>query len=221
VLSLTVIGSNLARDAQFSFVSPATFDKLVAAGFTAQPSVMLFGVSDTATAMRSVSDIVGAGSTIQIGGSATMRDVIEQVLSIMVDVLTALLAVAVVIALVGVSNTLSLSVIERTRESALLRALGLQRGQLRLMLLYEALLLTLVSAVVGVIFGAFFGYAGAHAVIGQVVAESDTTMPLRFAIDWPGTLGLLGILVVAAGLASVLPGRRAASATPVEALAEV
>ena len=68
-----------------------------------------------------------------------MASILTQVMDVMLIVLTALLGVAVVIALVGVGNTLGLSVIERQRESALLRALGMQRGGLRLMLLVEAL----------------------------------------------------------------------------------
>ncbi|MCL2482864.1 MAG: hypothetical protein FWF43_05515, partial [Propionibacteriaceae bacterium] len=82
-------------------------------------------------------------------------------------------------------------------------------------------LLTLVGALVGVLFGAFFGYVGAHAMIGQIAADTKTSMAVHLSINWAQTLGLLGVLVVAAGLASTLPGRRAAAASPVEALAEV
>lgn len=67
--------------------------------------------------------------------------------------LVGLIAVAVLIALVGVANTLSLSVIERTRESATLRAIGMTRGQLRRSLAVEALLISLVSGIAGVLLG--------------------------------------------------------------------
>src|SRR6202012_255212 len=60
-----------------------------------------------------------------------------------------LLGLALLIALFGISNTLTLSVIERTRESALLRALRLTRGQLRRMLLWEAGLMAVLAAVPG------------------------------------------------------------------------
>ena len=222
---LDVVQSDLVRDSQFALVSTTTFKQLQAAGFTSRQAVMLFDVSDAATAMNAMMQVTDGVSTgqepLQIGGSALEREGIDQVLDMLVAVMTALLAVAVVIALVGVSNTLSLSVIERTRESALLRALGLQRGQLRLMLLYEALLLTLVSAVVGTIFGVFFGYVGAHVVSALLSTTLDMPSPVALAVDWPRTLILLAVLVVAAGVASLLPGRRAASATPVEALGDV
>ena len=86
---------------------------------------------------------------------------------------------------------------------------------------HQALLLTLVGAIVGVVFGAFFGFLGAHAVAAQMLAEAGISMSLHLSIDWLRALVLLGILVVAAALASLLPGRRAASTTPVDALAEI
>ena len=216
---VTTVYSNLVRDTNIMLVSPATLAKLAAPGSPEVQAVMLFSVYDATTAMASISKIPSDG--LMSGGSAVEREMIDQVLNVIVYVVTALLAVAVLIALVGVSGTLTLSVVERTRESALLRALGLRRGQLRLMLLIEAILLTLVGALVGVLFGAFFGYVGAHAMIGQIAADTKTTMAVHLSINWTQTLGLLGVLVVAAGLASTLPGRRAAAASPVEALAEV
>mgnify|MGYP001198635788 FL=1 len=147
-----------------------------------------------------------------------MAYMIERVLGILLLITTALLGVAVLIALVGVSNTLGLSVIERTRESALLRAMGMQKGSLRLMLLVEAMLLALTGVIVGVVFGAFFGWLGISAVLRQ--ADLAESTKIRFAIDPWLTLALLAVVAVAAALASVLPGRRAANAAPVEALAE-
>lgn len=85
----------------------------------------------------------------------------------------ALLAISVVIAVVGIANTLSLSVIERTRESALLRALGLTRGQLRLMLAVEAVLLPLVGTLLGAAPGAGYAWVGVNPLLGEF-----TTAPL-------------------------------------------
>lgn len=228
-VAVTPQASNLVRDADFLLVSPATLSKLDGANSPEIQSVMLFSVSNALDAATAFTNLlvspsdggVASDSSLDMGGSALQRQQIEQVLTILVDVMTGLLAVAVLIALVGVSSTLTLSVVERTRESALLRALGLRRRQLRFMLLIEALMLTVVSALVGVLFGAFFGFVGAHAIVGQVLADTRTTLAIHLGINWPQTLMLLGVLVLAAALASVLPGRRAAAASPVEALAEV
>ncbi len=150
---------------------------------------------------------------LTLGGSAPERAATSSALGTIVTVAIGLLAVAVVIAVVGIGNTLGLSVIERTRESALLRALGLQRRQLRLMLAVEAVMLALIAAVVGVLAGIGYGWVGVRSAFGEAGGEST------LAIPW-GSLALVVAVAVAAGLlASVLPSRRAAMTPPTHALA--
>lgn len=124
----------------------------------------------------------------------------------------ALLGVSVVIALVGVANTLSLSVLERRRESAMLRALGLTRGRLRGMLAVEAVLISFAGAAIGILAGVTFGWAGA-AVMLAGIGEVSLMVP------WRDLALVLGGAVVAGLLASVLPARSAVRAAPVAALA--
>lgn len=154
-----------------------------------------------------------------IDGAAVISTFIEQLVDVLMLILSALLGVAVLIALVGVANTLGLSVLERQRESALLRALGMQRSSLRLMLLAEALMIAGLAVVIGLAGGAFFGWLGVSSTMSMINAELTEEIPVRFSIDPVWTLGLLLICVAAAALASVLPGRRASRATPTEALA--
>jgi putative ABC transport system permease protein len=150
-----------------------------------------------------------------LSGSLTNKASYVKLLDTLLTVATVLLGVAVLIALIGVGNTLGLSVIERSQESALLRALGLQRGQLRLMLGIEAVLLAVAGAVVGVGAGGFFGWIGTAA-IGR---ELDYPTVV-FAMSVPQTV-LVGVVAIVAGvLASILPGRRAARSAPIEVLAE-
>jgi putative ABC transport system permease protein len=111
---------------------------------------------------------------------------------------------------------LGLSVIERQRESALLRALGMQRRGLRLMLLVEALAMVGVGTVIGLIAGSFFGWLGVKTALSSL---PEGVVELRFALDPWYTAGLIAVCLLAAVVASILPGRRAANATPTEALA--
>ena len=173
--------------------------------------VRLADGADVADVMGAVSDVADEQS-LQVVGSAAERAVITQVLDVLVLVTTALLGVAVLIAVVGIANTLSLSVLERHREHALLRGLGQTRGQMRSMLLVEGVLLALVSALVGL--GLGLGYAALGV---QTVLPED--VPLQLAVPW-GRVGLIvGVALLAGVLASVLPARRAVRVSPAEGLA--
>src|SRR5690606_34576031 len=100
-------------------------------------------------AVNEVTEADGSAPVLQVGGAAVERAAYGQVIDTLLAVVLGLLAVAVVIALVGVANTLSLSVLERRRENATLRAMGLTRGQLRGMLAVEGVLIASVGALVG------------------------------------------------------------------------
>ncbi len=98
------------------------------------------------------------GSGDRLSGSVVEAALYEQVMDLLLAITTGLLAVAVLIALIGVSNTLSLSVMERTRVGAAACA-RLQARSLRVMLLIEALQVAVVGIVVGVVAGAGFGWS--------------------------------------------------------------
>lgn len=158
---------------------------------------------------RALADVDG----VDVGGAAPQRAELQQVVQVVLLVVTGLLLVAVAIALVGVGNTLALSVLERQRESALLRALGLTRSQLRGSLALEAALLAAVAVVVGAGAGIGYGWAGAQALLG---ARLD--VPL--VVPW-GRLLLVALVALVAGVAAAwLPSRRAARVRPALALAQ-
>lgn len=148
----------------------------------------------------------------QVSGAAIERATFNQIIDVLLLVVTGLLAIAVLIALIGVANTLSLSVLERTRESSLLRALGLTRGQLRGMLAVEAVLIAGVAALIGCVLGSVYGWLGAEAALGSFAIVEPS-------IPWLQLVAVLAVAVVAGLLASVLPARRAAKLSPVEGLA--
>lgn len=147
-----------------------------------------------------------------VSGAALERATFNQIIDVLLLVVTALLAVAVLIALIGVANTLSLSVLERTRESALLRALGLTKGQLRGMLAVEAVLIAGVAALIGIALGMLYGWLGAQAALGTVAVVTPS-------FPWLQLLGVLIVATVAGLAASVMPARRAARLSPVQGLA--
>ncbi len=151
-------------------------------------------------------------SEYNVVGPAIERVAYNEIIDLMLLIVTALLAVAVLIALIGVANTLSLSVLERRRENSLLRALGLTRAQLRGMLAVEAVLVAGVAALLGSGLGIVYGWLGAQAALGGITPVSPA-VPV-------GQIGAVLLVAVAAGLlASVLPARRAARLSPVAGLA--
>ncbi len=134
-----------------------------------------------------------------------------------VDILTGavvgLLAIAIVIALVGIGNTLGLSVLERSRENALLRAMGLTRQQLRRAMATEGLMLSAVATAMGVALGLAFAWVGVQVLISDVVDGVGLTVPVL-------QVGAVAVIAALAGLgACVLPARKAARVAPAAGLA--
>lgn len=208
---------------QMSLVSPATLEQL--RGDETAP-VVLADFADPGTPARedvASLDLVDAvneqisspgysEASADFGG--TERETYAQILTILLGITIGLLAVAVLVALVGVANTLSLGVIERTGENALLRALGTTRGQMQAMLGWEGVLLALVGAVLGIALGSAYGVLGIEALLGS-------TYPVSITIPWAQVGLVLFLAVLAGGLASVLPGRTAARTAPAAALATI
>ena len=147
-------------------------------------------------------------------GGLQQRSQLDQVLTIMLGITLGLLALAVVISVIGVANTMTLSVNERRRENAMLRALGLSRKQLRRMISAEAVLITLGAVALGILGGVFIGSVSAKVVLAA------TDQKVEFVPDLP-YLGLALILLVglaSALVASALPAARSARMSPVEGL---
>ena len=207
---------------QMSLVTPATLEQLVGDAATpvvvadfADPGTPEREGVDAMAIMDSVNQAV-AGDGWESGSAdagGAEREAYAEILQILLGITVALLAVAVVVALVGVANTLSLGVIERTGENALLRALGTTRRQMRAMLGWEGVLLAVVGAVLGIVIGSIYGVLGIQALLGS-------SYPVSITIPWV-QVGLVLVLAVTAGaLASVLPGRAAARTAPAAALAD-
>ncbi|MEU7887362.1 FtsX-like permease family protein [Microbispora bryophytorum] len=161
-------------------------------------------------ARKVVDDATAAYPAVKVGSTTEIRGQFDEAIDSILMIVTGLLALAIVISLLGIANTLSLSVHERTRESALLRALGLTRTQLRGMLSVEALVLGLVGAIVGVVLGVAYGWAATATLTENV----SFRLPIEQILIFIAASGLAGVL------AAVLPARRAARASVVGALAD-
>jgi putative ABC transport system permease protein len=133
----------------------------------------------------------------------------EKVDQLLVPV-TALLGLSIIIALLGIANTLALSTHERTRELGLLRAIGMARRQLRSMIRSEAVIIACLGAVLGVAVAVFFGWALVASM--RHLGVTELVIPV-------GQLGGLAALATAAGmLAGTLPARRASSLAVLDAI---
>ena len=129
----------------------------------------------------------------------------------LLNAITGLLVLSVLIAVLGIINTLALSVVERTRELGLLRAVGLQRRQLRRMIRVESVVIAVYGALLGLAVGVAFGWALVRALHDQGVTE--------FTVPYGRLVQVLVVAALAGVLAAALPARRAARLDVLEAVA--
>ena len=212
-VSFTARGSRLA-DTTGQLLGVTSGDALTAAGVRTVPTAV-WGISqagsDRDAVARDVNAVAARDAEVEVGGGVTEGGDIMNVLSILLGLSLGMLAVTVVIALLGIANLLGLSVIERAREMALLRALGTRRSRLRAMVAFEAVTITLVGTVAGIIIGLPVGLVGVIAAVGR---QAEPVIRLA----WP-QLGLLLVAAAVTGvLASLAPARRATRIAPAEGL---
>jgi putative ABC transport system permease protein len=137
-------------------------------------------------------------------------DLVRQVTSF-VNIIYGLLALSIIVAMIGIANTLSLSINERTRELGLLRAVGMNRSQLRSAIRWEAVLISVLGTLVGLGLGLVLSRVVLKALEGQGLTEF--TIPFA-------SLVVITLAAAALGtLASILPARRAARMPILDAIA--
>jgi len=159
-------------------------------------------------ALTSELDAVGASADAT---AAQYRADFASIFQVALSVVLGLLAAAVVIAVIGVSNTLTLSVIERRREGALLRALGFTRAAMSRMITIESLLMTVIALIVGAGVGTFFGWVGTAS---MMPASANPVLSVPWA-----QIGLIGVAaVLAAVLASAIPARSMSRIAPAKGM---
>jgi putative ABC transport system permease protein len=189
-----------------------TLRTLADAGIPQRDNALIIFTEPGATGVQARLDEVVAQLPIvtvkdEAGFAEEQRGPIDQ----LVQMIYALLGLALVIAVLGIVNTLALSVIERTREVGLLRAIGVSRRQLRWMITLESVVISVLGAVLGVVLGIGFGVALMYALKDQGLE----------AISVPyGQLAVFLLLALVIGvLAAVFPARRAARLDVLRAIA--
>ncbi|NUV59158.1 ABC transporter permease [Streptomyces sp. CAI-85] len=146
---------------------------------------------------------LGSNPAIKVQSKQDLSDEIAQMFTLMLNMLYGLLAMAVIVAVLGVINTLAMSVFERSQEIGMLRAIGLDRRAVKRMVRLESLVISLFGGVLGIGLGVFFGWAAGE-LLGTRMATYELVLPWdRMAV----------FLLLAAGvgvLAALWPARRAA-----------
>ncbi|MDQ8707413.1 FtsX-like permease family protein [Streptomyces sp. LHD-70] len=161
--------------------------------------------SDGATpaAKDSIRAALGDNPAIAVEDKKDISNGIAQMFTLMLNMLYGLLAMAVIVAVLGVINTLAMSVFERSQEIGMLRAIGLDRKGIKRMVRMESLVISLFGGVLGIGLGVFFGWAA-----GELIGSSLATYEL--VLPW-GRMGLfLALAAVVGVLAALWPARRAA-----------
>ncbi|BCY12307.1 FtsX-like permease family protein [Actinoplanes sp. L3-i22] len=211
-VGLTIVAV-LGDDAPLHAGLLVTPTDLTAMGMGAGYSGMLADASaDGATArteaLRAMRAASGGNTDFGVEVLADQRDNLNSDLAILLGIALGLIGLTVLIAVVGVGATTALSVVERVRESGLLRAIGMSRGGLRAMLTAESALYGVIGAVLGLALGVPYAWLALQAI--------GVNAPLAVPV-WQLAAAFL-ILVALTALAGVLPARRAARVSPVTAL---
>ncbi|MEU9290772.1 FtsX-like permease family protein [Streptomyces sp. NPDC048275] len=166
--------------------------------------VMLKTAGGTSDATKDkLEKALGDNPAIQVQDKKDISEQISQMFTLMLNMLYGLLAMAVIVAVLGVINTLAMSVFERSQEIGMLRAIGLDRKGIKRMVRLESLVISLFGGVLGIGLGVFFGWAA-----GELIGSSMATYEL--VLPW-ARMGVFLLLAATVGvLAALWPARRAA-----------
>jgi putative ABC transport system permease protein len=189
-----------------------TNDTLERAGFPQSDNAVIVMAEPGATGLQDrLESLVADLPVVTVKDEAQFAQEQREPIDEFVRIIFALLGLALLIAVLGIVNTLALSVIERTREVGLLRAVGVSRAQLRWMITLESVVISLLGATLGVVLGIGFGIALMYAVRDQGLQ----------VISVPGTqlVVFLVLSLVIGVLAAVFPARRAARLDVLRAIA--
>ncbi|MCZ0979871.1 ABC transporter permease [Streptomyces diastatochromogenes] len=197
------------------FVSPVLLDKKLLDAHEQQPYIgQIFVKTDggaSAANEKALSKAMGDNPAITVMDHKDIRDAFGGPINMLLNIMYGLLGMALIIAVLGVVNTLAMSVFERQQEIGMLRAIGLDRRRVKRMVRLEAIVISVFGAVVGIGLGSFLGWA-----VGETIKSSLPGYVL--VLPWD-RIGLFLVLAALVGvLASLWPARSAAKLNMLSAI---
>jgi putative ABC transport system permease protein len=175
------------------------------------PGAVLASTNGSSGVEAAVSNALAPYGDVQVQSRAQFEQMEASSVNKLLGLVYALLALAVLIALIGIVNTLMLSVLERTREIGLLRAVGMRRSQVRSMIRSEAVILATFGALIGIVIGTLMGLALVSSLRQQGITETS--------VPWVRLMEFLVLAAVLGLVAASWPARRAARLDVLAAIA--
>ncbi|MBO0815938.1 MAG: FtsX-like permease family protein, partial [Actinobacteria bacterium] len=205
-----IYGDSTAAPAPRYFLGTSAFDANFTLRYDSAVVIQKAPGTSAAAALQAVRAIATRYSGTSVMDQAAFKAERVKPVQQLLMLVYVLLALAVLIALLGIGNTLALSIFERTRELGVMRAVGMTRRQLRAMIRWESVVIALQGTVLGVLVGVFFGWALVLAMKSQGVSEFS--LPVLSLVIMVVLAGLAGVV------AAILPSRRAAKLNPLHAI---
>lgn len=196
-------------------VAPDLYNQVMPVAFRTDLIVLVKAApgSDVAAMRGNLEKATASYVVVQVQDREEFKGAQGKQINMMLAILYGLLALAVVIAILGIVNTLALSVVERRREIGMLRAVGMQRPQVRRTIYLESMLIAVFGAVVGVVLGLGLG-------VGFLRTLSDLGLS-TIAVPWSQIVAMLIGSALVGVLAALWPAVRAARTPPLAAIADL
>ncbi|MFI9329717.1 ABC transporter permease [Kitasatospora sp. NPDC052868] len=160
---------------------------------------------------QALKDATGANPVIEVKSKQDVRDDFSQIITFALNMMYGLLAMSVIVAILGVVNTLAMSVFERKREIGMLRAIGLDRGGIKRMVRLESVVISVFGAGVGLLLGCFIAWA-INGTLKSSMAGLTTVLPFSQLLLFLALAGLVGLV------AAIWPARRASKLDILESI---
>ncbi|MFI9401042.1 ABC transporter permease [Nocardia sp. NPDC052316] len=202
-----LLGALVVSPVVYKEVVPVSFQSNIVVLVTAQPG------TDLAELRADLEKAVEPFPVVQVQDREEFKGAQGQQINTLLAILYGLLALAVVIAILGIVNTLALSVVERRREIGMLRAVGMQRAQVRRTIYLESMLIAVFGAIVGMLLGLGLG-------VGFLRTLRDLGLD-QIAIPWSQLVLVLVSSAVVGVFAALWPAVRAARTPPLAAIADL